>query len=213
MVIFLAIGGDTEDAMQEDVWEQGGLCEPAKATGRPCDYEDGTEECQKARARNRPCVFSMDNFIRMLKRGDDADDARAVRAVKRTEKRTWHWIPGYQKCTSTTEVVGEKAADEAKLPYWRLLRPEWVPADQPTEHRGIGGLWLKLRLQSAESELAPRPHRVRARPAPAAMAWGPERILGALRLPSSSFVGQVEAHVRTLAAVPANIIQRVREGR
>ena len=26
MVIFLAIGGDNEDAMKEDVWRQAGLC-------------------------------------------------------------------------------------------------------------------------------------------------------------------------------------------
>ncbi len=211
LVLFLAIGGDTEDAMQVDVWEQVGLCEPAKATSRPCDYEDDTEECQAARARNRPCLFSMDNFIRILKRGDDWDDAPPARAVRRTEKRTWHCVPWiaehYQKCTSTTEVV-EEAADEMPYPYPGLLRPEWVPADQPTEHRGIGGQWLKLRLQSAESELSPRP-RVRARPAPAAPAWGPERIPAF----AGQALGAIEAHVRTLAAVPAHIIQRVREGR
>ena len=64
MVLFLAIGGDTEDAMQVDVWEQVGLCEPAKATGRPCDYGDDTEECQKARARNRPCVCAIGSTVR-----------------------------------------------------------------------------------------------------------------------------------------------------
>jgi hypothetical protein len=87
MVIFLAIGGDTEDPMQVDVWEQVGLCEPLKATGRPCDYEDDTEECQAARARNRPCVFSLDNFIRMLKRGEDEDDARAGREYHAKERK------------------------------------------------------------------------------------------------------------------------------
>ena len=76
---------------------------------------------------------------------------------------------------------------------------------------------MKLRLEVAEGEVTSPPSRVRARPAPAATAWGlpdvailaksgPERIL-------ARFVGQVEAHVRTLAAVPASIIQRVREGR
>ena len=121
MVMFLAIGGDTEDAMQEDVWEVAGLCEPLKATGRSCDYEDDTEECQAARARHRPCVFSLDNIIRMMKKGED-EDARAVREYPAKErkvvKRTWHclpWIPEhprYQKCTSKTEVVEEEAADD-----------------------------------------------------------------------------------------------------
>ena len=82
-----------------------------------------------------------------------------------------------------------------------LLSPNWVPSDQPTEHLGINGMWMKLRLEADASELSP-PARVRARPAPAAPAWGPGRILGV-----------IEAHVRTLAAVPAHIIQRVREGR
>jgi hypothetical protein len=116
------------------------------------------------------------------------------------------WIPGYQKCTSTIEVVEEEeAADAAKMP---LHQPEWVPADQPTEHRGIGGMWMKLRLEVAASELSP-PSRVRARPDPAAPAWGPERIPAF----AGQALGAIEAHVRTLAAVPAHIIQRVREGR
>jgi hypothetical protein len=73
-------------------------------------------------------------------------------------------------------------------------------------------MWMKLRPEVAEAELA-SPSRVRSRPAPAATAWGPERILAALRTsPLLGFVGQVEAHVRRFAAVPANIIQRVREG-
>ena len=45
--MFLAIGGDTEEQMLEEVWELTGACDALKATGRPCDYDDGTPECQK----------------------------------------------------------------------------------------------------------------------------------------------------------------------
>jgi hypothetical protein len=79
---------------------------------------------------------------------------------------------------------------------------------QPTLYQDSSGYWMKLRLEVAEHELSP-PSRVRPRPAPAAPAWGPERIPAF----AGQALGAIEAHVRTLAAVPANIIQRVREGR
>ena len=41
VVMFLAIGGDTEEQMLEEVWELTGACDALKATGRPCDYDDG----------------------------------------------------------------------------------------------------------------------------------------------------------------------------
>ena len=179
-----------------------GLCAPLEATGRSCDYEDDTEECRAARAHNRPCVFSLDNIIRMMKKGED-EDARARPAVKRTERRTWHclpsWIPGYQKCTSKTEVVEE--AEE--MPYQRLLRPEWVPADQPTEHRGIGGVWMKLRLEVAEAEALP-PSRPTFRPRVSAASGPSVRLFPEFRCPVR-ILAAIEGHVRTLAAAPASL--------
>ena len=49
MVMFLAIGGDTEDAMKEDVWRQAGLCD------KYCHWIDETPECKRQQARFLPC--------------------------------------------------------------------------------------------------------------------------------------------------------------
>ena len=40
-VLFLAIGGDTEDAMQADVWRQVGLCD------KQCHWIDELPECNR----------------------------------------------------------------------------------------------------------------------------------------------------------------------
>ena len=163
MVMFLAIGGDTEDEMKHDAWRQAGLCD------KYCHWEEYSPECKRQQARNLPC---------------DVDCPRA------------HFWDDYLN-------EPERGWDPRNLPLAEkpLFAPEWVPADQPTPH-GRDGLWLKLRLEVAESELS-APSRVRARRAPAATAWG--------RL--SGILAAIEAHVRTFAAVPAHIIQRVREGR
>ena len=36
--------------------------------------------------------------------------------------------------------------DQSYDPDRKLLRPEWVPSDQPTGHRGQEGLYMKLQL-------------------------------------------------------------------
>ncbi len=54
---------DNWAAMRLDVWEDLGFCEPLKASGRDCGYDPGPA-CKEERARNKPCVFSLDNMIR-----------------------------------------------------------------------------------------------------------------------------------------------------
>jgi hypothetical protein len=183
-----------------------GFCDALAATSRPCSYDDGTPECQKAQARGRPCSFSI---------------VRALRWMERNEpERSWTEKWGNRpECPPEAKDTWKLRCIPRGFLETLMWYPTWVPADQPTGFER-DGMWMKLRLEVAEHELSPPP-RVRARPAPAAPAWGPERIpafagqaLGALRTsPLLGFVGQVEAHVRTLAAVPATLIQRVREGR
>ena len=99
----------------------------------------------------------------------------------------------------------DKDEDEPPVPEQgvELFDQVWVPADQPTSNEPLPGHWLKLRLEVAEAELPPRPRgRTKSAATPADGPWGPGRILAA-----------IEAHVRTLAAVPATLIQRIREGR
>ena len=193
---------ETDDINDPGHWAQIlGFCDALKATGRECGYNDGTPECLKALARNRPCVFRMgwSPSLHWLRRGPEESwkDRWGDRPDCPPEaKETWK-----MRCVPRG-FIGERL----------MWYPEWVPSDQPTLYQDSHGYWMKLRLEASVSELSP-PARVRARPAPAATAWGPERLLAEIRLGSSSFVGQVEAHVRTLAAVPASIIQRVREGR
>ena len=192
VALFLAIGGDTEESIR----------------GEP-PWEDGTPQCQAKIVRGIACERMRGGNNAVLWRLRNSQDPMH-------QERSWEQIlNGRQVC----EIDGPpQLATRGKcIPRSRieeiLLSPTWVPADQPTEHLGINGMWMKLRLEVAEGAEVP-PRRVRARPAPAATAWGPERLLGALRTsPLLGFAGQVEAHVRTLAAVPANIIQRVREGR
>ncbi len=193
---------ETDDINDPGHWAQIlGFCDALKATGRECGYNDGTPECLKALARNRPCVFRMgwSPSLHWLRRGPEESwkDRWGDRPDCPPEaKETWK-----MRCVPRG-FIGERL----------MWYPEWVPSDQPTLYEDSSGYWMKLRLEVAASELSP-PARVWPRPAPAATAWGPERLLAEIRLGSSSFVGQVEAHVRTLAAVPASIIQRVREGR
>jgi hypothetical protein len=203
---------ETDDINDPGHWAQIlGFCDALHASGRDCGYDDGTPECQAAQARNRPCTFNMGR------------------------SRSLHWMRSIEPEQSWRDRWGDQpdcpvGVHPSSLPYKCVPRgfigertmwyPEWVPSDQPTLYQDSHGYWMKLRLEASVSELSP-PARVRARPAPAATAWEPERLpafagqsLGALRTsPPLGFVGQVEAHVRTLAAVPAHIIQRVREGR
>ena len=69
LAMHLAIGGNTEKEMREDVWQAAGLCDDLDAIGRPCSYADDTPECAEQTRRNRPCGFSIGNILRVL--GED----------------------------------------------------------------------------------------------------------------------------------------------
>ena len=62
--LFLAIGGDTEGVMKDDVWRQAGLCD------RQCHWADASPECARREARNLPCEVNhpramfWDNYYR-----------------------------------------------------------------------------------------------------------------------------------------------------
>ena len=47
-----------------------GFCDALAATSRPCSYDDGTPECQKALARGRPCSFSIVRALRWMERNE-----------------------------------------------------------------------------------------------------------------------------------------------
>jgi hypothetical protein len=55
-----------EGTGQEDFWVAMGWCDALHASGRDCGYDDGTPECQKAQARNRPCTFNMGRSVATL---------------------------------------------------------------------------------------------------------------------------------------------------
>jgi hypothetical protein len=69
--LFLAIGGDTEEAMQHDVWRQAGLCD------RQCHWGDASPECRRQELRNRPCEVNhmraifWDNYLHAPERQFD----------------------------------------------------------------------------------------------------------------------------------------------
>jgi hypothetical protein len=177
-----------EGTDQEDFWVAMGWCDALHASGRDCGYDDGTPECKKQQARNRPCEFRMGR------------------------SRSLHWMRSNEPEGSWTDRWGDRpecppdAKDTWKLKCVprgfigeRLLwRPEWVPADQPTPYEDSHGYWMKLRLEVAASELSPPP-RVRVRRSSHsadATAWDPARI--------PAFAGQalaaIEAGVRRVAA-------------
>jgi hypothetical protein len=180
-------------------WEELGVC-----LGSGPNMRCGWDDCTPRQTQKQPCALGPRRLVRDM---DEPD-------------RSWTEMWGDKPDCPILLPPPAKQPDFENCVPWGLTgvevitRPDWVVSDQPTGF-GRDGVWFKLRLEVAEGEVPSPPSRVRARRSPhsaAATAWDPGRILGAIRLRSSSFVGQVEAHVRTFAAVPANLIQRVREG-
>jgi hypothetical protein len=54
VVVMLAVGGSTEDALRMDAWENAGIC-----SGRHCYWLEGMPECQDQLALRRPCKANM----------------------------------------------------------------------------------------------------------------------------------------------------------
>jgi hypothetical protein len=62
---------ETDDINDPGHWAQIlGFCDALAATSRPCSYDDGTPECQKALARGRPCSFSIVRALRWMERNE-----------------------------------------------------------------------------------------------------------------------------------------------
>ena len=180
---------ETDDINDPGHWAQIlGFCDALKATGRDCGYDDGTPECQKAQARNRPCGFRMGR------------------------SRSLHWMRSNEPERSWTDRWGDRpvCAPEAK-DTWKmkcvprgfigerlLWSPEWVPADQPTPYEDSHGYWMKLRLEVAESELSP-PSRPTFRPRIRAASGPSVRLFPEFRCPGR-ILAAIEAGVRRVAA-------------
>jgi hypothetical protein len=89
----LAIGGDTEEAMQHDVWRQAGRCD------RQCHWGDASPECRRQEARNLPCDVNhvraqfWDNYLHEPER--PWQDS-APSALYEKELRIPEWVPSVE---------------------------------------------------------------------------------------------------------------------
>jgi hypothetical protein len=126
----VAVGGDTEELMREDVWEVAGLCEDLKAIGRSCSYSDDSVECAELRSRYyRPCRYDVWRAIRV------AVPDRGVRSGPDRTLYAPEWVP--VEATALAALVGP--AKRVLCPLGRAggpgkLRPR-PPAEVPHSPR------------------------------------------------------------------------------